>query len=190
MPDTISIEDVSKILDIARFHLRCFDAEHHKLSDRNVGALEAYFVACLLCGGSVFYTLVNRKDVINPFWNAVGSWKAQLEKERKDDYAFFFRMVEHRGSVAHVSSVATELAMSAISAHLFPDVHSFSAPLDSMVANPVPGGSPAFASAWVMINKLRLDGQDALTHVGRFLNLLDELVQYCRAAQSSGPETT
>ncbi len=181
MPETVSIDDVARMLDVARFHLRRFEAEHSKLTGRDQFAMEAYLIACLQVGGSVFYTLANpRKHLVNPFADKVRTWKADLEKARKYDYDFFFRMIEHRDSAVHVSTVATEVAMSAIPAHRVPNVEVF-APPGTTTPNPVPGGSPAFAPAWVIIAKLRLDGTDALTTCKRFLNLLDELVKYCRA---------
>ncbi len=184
MPETVSINDVARMLDVARFHLRGFESEHRKLTGRDPLAMEAYLVACLQAGGAVFYTLANRrKDLVNPFADKVRSWKADLAKARKDDYDFFFRMVEHRDSAVHDSTVATTVATSAIPAHLVPNVEVF-APPGTTMPNPVPGASPAFAPAWVTIEKLRLDGADAISTCKRFLDLLDELVHYCKAAGS------
>ena len=169
------------MLGVARIHLHGFESQHSKLTGRDPSAMEAYLVACLQAGGAVFYTLSNpSRDIVNPFVDKVESWKVHLGDARKDDHDFFFRMVGHRDSAVHVSTVATEVATSAIPAHRVPNVEVFGPP-GTTTPNPVPGGSPAFAPAWVIIQKLRLDGADALSTFKRFLDLLDELVKYCRA---------
>ena len=181
MPEKVSIQDVGKMLSVSRFHLRGYESELRKSISSDPFAMEAFLVASLQAGGAVFYTLSNRgKGVVNPFAGKVRTWKADLKKVRKDDYDFFFRMVEHRGSTVHVSTVATEVWTMAFPARLAPNGVASAAP-STALPNPVPGGSPAFAPAWVSFANLRLDGTDALSTFKRFLDLLDDLVKYCRA---------
>ncbi len=180
MPEKVSIQDVGKMLNVARFHLRGYESELRESTSSDSFAMEAFLVACLQAGGAVFYTLSNRdKGVVNPFAGKARNWKRDLAKARKGDSKFFFRMIGHRNSTVHVSIVATEVATLAFPARLAPDAVVSAAP-GTALPNPVPGGSPAFAQAWVSIANLRLDGTDALSTFKRFLNLLDELVKYCR----------
>ncbi len=184
MPETVSIDRVEKMLAVATFHLLRFNDEHSKFAGRNIFAMEAYLVACLHVGGSVFYTLANpSKDLVNPFVDKVLSWKARLEKERKEDFDFFFRMTHyHRGLAVHESTVATEAAVSAIPAYLIPILEA--GPTGLVGSRLVPGGVPASEQTYVMIGKLRLDGGDAGGAVKRFLDLLTGLVQHCKGAGS------
>lgn len=184
MPETVSIDRVEKMLAIATFHLLRFNSEHSKFSDRDLFAMEAYLVACLHVGSSVVYTLANRdEELVNPFVDKVRSWKARLLSERKDDYHFFFRMVDHRDSAVHASTVPTTVAVSAIPAHLVPRI-DVSGPSGISESRLILGGIPASAQARVLIDKLRLDDADAIGTCKRFLGLLDELVQYCKGAGS------
>ncbi|MGH2359407.1 MAG: hypothetical protein ACRDGM_02545 [bacterium] len=185
MPETVSIDRVEKMLAIATFHLLRFNDEHGKLAGRNTFAMEAYLVACLQVGGSVFYTLTNppSKRLANPFARKADTWKAHLKTERKGDYDFFVRMLNHRGLAVHESTVATEAAVSAIPACMIPNLQG-SGPTGMVGSRLVPGGVPASEQTYVMIDKLRLDGDDAGGAVKRFLDLLTELVQYCKASGS------
>jgi hypothetical protein len=170
MSITVHIEDVDWMLEVARFHFRGLESEHRKTSGRDLLALQAYLVACLQAGASVFYSLVNpSQDFRNTFESKARKWKSELQATRKGDYDFFFRMVEHhRGSTAHAATVNASVVLSVPPA-AFDQVNMTESHL-----LPMP-------SAEIALPKLRLDAMDAVPTCTRFLSLLGELVQYCKA---------
>ena len=167
---TVRIEEVERALEIARFHFRALQAEYEKVPpDQDRLALEAYFTACLHLGGAVFYTLVSSdQDPASTFRDKVASWKAELRTTRPADYKFFFRMVEHRDTAVLAATVNTYVSLGPA----LDIVASWGLPFSHIEA---PDRAP------VMISKLKLDGAEVIPLCERFLRMLDELVQHCKA---------
>lgn len=161
----------SKKLAQARFFLHLLQAENQKVIGKEGLALEAYLGACL---GSIKAALYRvKKEVGAQTYEAtLAKWKGTLSRpERKR----FERMQNLRDLDVHEADIKTTIKQKAIPAHHFQGM-TVRGPPGHLIPNPVPGGDPPFAPAWVIGNEVYLDADEVAAACEKFLSLAERLL--------------
>lgn len=145
-------------------------------------AIEAYLSACLGEVRAAFYRLEKGVGKAT-FARKQKAWRQRLSGE---EVAFFNWMMNQADFDVHQEDPETTIKekaipypsanfVMAVPADRRPRIHVFGPP-GMLVPNPVPGGDPPFAAAWIMSQERHLGAEEAAQACRKFLDLMEHLI--------------
>ncbi len=164
--------NASRKLDHARIHLGLLQEENRKDVGKDRLAMEAHMSACLGAVASAYERLHNEVDK-DVFKRKNAEWRSRLTPE---DQAFFDRMKTYRDIDVHRGAFKTTEKAKPVPAHMVPGVQVFG-PVDALIPNPDPGGTPRFAPAWIIGQEVYVKEEEATQACGKYLELMENLVR-------------
>ncbi len=167
----------SRKLDQARLFVHLLHAENKKVIGKESLIIEAYLDACLGAIKSALYRL--EKEVGTPIYNAaLAKWRGELRKLSPLELHRFDRMQKLRNMDVHKEDIKTTIEPKAIPApHInITGMVAVSGPPGEPLPNPVPGGEPPFAPAWVIGSEVFVDSVEAAAACEKFLALAERFV--------------
>ena len=161
----------SKKLAQARFFLGLAHTGNKKVIGTDAFAIEAYLSALLSMAQAAFYRLEAEIDPVYLAWVRAEWWDALAAADRK----ILTTLIGLRHQDVHRADPDLAVKESAIPAHWASTSVSISSIVGVFTPNPVPGGSPPFAPAWIVTQEVHLAAADP-AECARALDLLDDLI--------------